>query len=331
MPIHISLRTITSLVAFWLLCGLFAGCEMPLTDSQSKDPLDDAAKSSLPSETQNRVFRDRLGRSVSIPNIPKRIVSLSPATTELLFALDLGGSLVGATQSCDYPPEALSIPRIGTGPLEGISREAIVAQNPDLILCKADTHGSLTETFEALKIPILGLGAENLQELYDETILLGSIMNRATEADAFVRSMQERLQAIVARIPKSEQRPSPKVFYEVWDEPLMTINGETFIGELLEIAGAQNIFADTPIRYTRISLEEVIARDPEIVLCPTSHDRPVELNSVLQRPRWQTIQAIRDRRVYLVNGDHISRCGPRLLEALDQIVSLLHSTEEERP
>jgi len=297
--------------------------------------VNDRAPEAVKSGDQERVYRDRLGRSVWIPKAPRRIVSLSPATTELLFALDLGEFLVGATKNCDYPPQALSVPRVGSGTLEGISREAIIAQKPDLILCKADTHRPLIDTFESLNIPILGMGSESLQEMFDEAVLFGSIMDRNSEAESFVQGMKDKLATIINRIPRSENRVNAKVFYEVWDEPLMTASGRTFIGELLELAGTQNIFADAPTRYSRISLEEVIARDPEIILCPTTHGRPVELESVYQRPRWQTIRAVKDRRVYLIHGDHISRCGPRLLDALDQIVSAIyppnHAAEEGRP
>ena len=116
-----------------------------------------------------------MGRSVTFDRAPERVVSLSPSTTELMFALGAGSSIVGATKHCNYPVEALEIPRVGSGTLEGLSREAILALNPDLVLCKWDTHEPLMELFDRVGIQVISLGSETLADLFGEAKLLGRV------------------------------------------------------------------------------------------------------------------------------------------------------------
>jgi iron complex transport system substrate-binding protein len=282
----------------------------------------ESAPSASPFEPQT--IRDRLGREIVISKVPERIVSLSPSTTELLFALGLGSKIVGATKHCDYPAEALAIPRVGSGTLEGISREAILDVQPDLILCKWDNHQPLVETFEKLGIPIVGLGPERLEELFDEARLLGRITGQNEQADRLVDSMKSKLAMLLQRVESINDDKQLRVFYEVWDKPLMTAGPQSFIGELLQLARCKNIFDDVTLRYPKVSMEALIDRDPEVILCPTTHGRPVEIPGVLQRAGWESISAIRSKRVYLIDGDQVSRCGPRLLDALSQMMDAVY-------
>lgn len=267
------------------------------------------------------VIEDRLQRKVEFARPPQRIVSLSPATTELLFALGLGESLVGVTEHCNYPPAAQQITRVGAGTLEGISREMIVSVEPDLILCKSDNHQPLVETFEKLNIPIMAIGPESLEELFQEAQWLGKICDREEAAAALVQSMQSRLalirKAVTART--SDQKPM-RVFYEVWDEPLMAAGPGSFIDELLRLAGLENVVSDTSRRYPRVSAEVIVQRNPEVILAPTTHFEKVDISTFAKRPGWAEVAAVRDEKIFLIDGDRVSRCGPRLLDALEQIV-----------
>lgn len=264
---------------------------------------------------------DHLGRRMSFDEAPRRIVSLTPSITEILYEIGAGGLLVGATKYCNYPPEAADLPRVGGGTLESLNHERIIALQPDLVLCKGDIHEPLITTLDRLGIPALALGSDTLAELYDEIRVLGSVAGTSRQAAALVVSMRRRVDAVAKGIPSGE---GPKVFYQVWDEPLMTAGPDSFIGELLTIAGARNVLQGTAIRFPKVNPEVVIAENPDVILAPSTHATPVTLESILSRSGWADVRAIRDKRVHLIDGDQISRCGPRVVDALEEIARMLY-------
>lgn len=267
------------------------------------------------------VITDRLDRKFACDSPATRIVSLSPSTTELLFALDLDSRIVGATKHCNYPDAALAIPRMGGGTLESISIETIVAASPDLVLCKWDSHQPLVESLDRLQIPVLAIGAQSLDELFEETRWLGRVTGQEAEVDRFIMSMRKRRDDLVRQVASVKHDPPTRVFYEVWDDPLMTAGPDSFIDELLGLAGLQNIVAGTAVRYPRISSETVVRGDPELILAPTTHFENVDVDSIAQRPGWASITAVADGNIHLISGDEISRCGPRMLDALAEIIA----------
>lgn len=267
---------------------------------------------------------DRLGREVALGHVPQRIVSLSPATTELLFALGAGPAVVGATNHCNYPVAALEVPRVGSGILEGINREAILAIQPDLVVCKMGTHDPLIPLFDRADIPAISLGAESMEELFAEARLLGRAIGRSHQAEELVDRMTLRLSQLVQRVASIAPDQQQTVFYEVWDDPLMTAGPNSFIGELLNLGHMKNIFADTEARYPRISSEVVVDRNPQVILAPSTHMRQVEFERMAARPGWANIEAITKKRVFMINGDQVSRCGPRLLDALEQMIDMVY-------
>ena len=313
-------------VALSVFLAVGAGCrqqrrELPRSQAVSSDhSAADTAVDASTAESKLTVT-DRLDRRVSFAAPPQRIVSLTPAMTEVLFAIGAGDRVVGVTQYCDYPPRAKDLPRVGRGTLESLNQEKIVAMRPDLVLCKWDNHVPLVNTLDRLGIPALALGPETLAELYTQTELLGQIVGNVEQAESLVESMGKRVDAVAQRVPSGER---PTVFYQVWDNPLMTAGPNSFIGELLNLAGGRNLFGETPIRYPKVSPEVVVAGDPDVILAPSTHDTAVSPESILQRPGWGQVSAIRDKRVHLIDGDKVSRCGPRLVDALEEIASVLH-------
>lgn len=287
-------------------------------DAPASDML---ASDMLASET---LAVDRLKREVRFVAAPQRIISLTPATTELLFAIGAGSQIVGATKNCNYPPEAEKLTRVGGGTLESLSRETIISLQPELVLCKWDNHQPLMETLEQLKIQSLAIGPENLEELFVEAAMLGKVTGHAAEADELISQMKQRLETLTSRvklIPEAQQR---KVFYEVWDDPLMTAGPGSFIGEVLRLAGMQNIFFDATTNYPKVSDEVVVARNPDVILSPSTHASKVSIEKLLQRQGWGEVKAVKEKQVYIINGDHVSRCGPRLLDALEEIIRVAY-------
>lgn len=267
---------------------------------------------------------DRLNRTVYFTAVPQRIVSLSPSTTELLFAIGAGNQLVGATEHCNYPSGAAKLKRVGGGTLQGISRETILSLSPDLILCKWDSHQPLIAPFERFKVPIMAVCPDTLAELYEEATLLGRVTGHVSEASELVENMKRRVVALTSWVDSVPMEKRRRAFYEVWDEPLMTAGPKSFIGEMLEMGGMKNIFADATVRYPRISDEVVLDRDPQIILAPSTHRSQVSLEILAKRQGWDRITAVRERQVFLIDGDQVSRCGPRMLDALEEMIRAVY-------
>ena len=284
----------------------------------------DEATDTTASSRPATVVVDRVGHSVEFEHVPQRIVSLLPSATELLFAMGAGSSIVGATKHCNYPVEAMEIPRVGTGLIEGTSREAILALKPDLVLCKWDTHEPLMALFDRVQIHALNLGAETLDELFVEAKLLGRATGHEREADQLITQMTERRELLVQRVDKLNESQLCSVFYEVWDDPLMTAGPKSFIGELMKMGRMKNIFEDTDVPYPRVSSEVVVARNPDVILVPSSHEKQVEPAVLASRPGWSNMNAIVKQRIHAVDGDEVSRCGPRMLNALEQMIDTVY-------
>jgi iron complex transport system substrate-binding protein len=180
----------------------------------------------------------------------------------------------------------------------------------------------LIETFEKLGIPIVAFGPENIQDMFKEATWIGSITGHQTQAEQLIDRMSNRLERLKAAVSKIEDQDRKRVFYQVWDAPLMTAGPTSFIGELLTSAGFNNVFSDLTNRYTRVSSEVLVERDPQIIFAPTTHSTEVKLESFANRPGWGNVTAVREGKIFIINGDQVSRCGPRLLDAMEQMIRL---------
>ncbi len=267
---------------------------------------------------------DRLGRMVTLSRPPARIVSLSPSATEMIFAIGAGDRLVGATQYCNYPSDALTISRVSSGTIEGVNREAILDLKPEVIFFKADHHQSLIDTFDKFGIPMVGVGAEGIQEMFQEALDLGRFLDTETVAEQLVAQMRSDLEAQTRRVSSISDEARKRVLYVVWDDPLMTAGPQSFIGELISIAKGKNIFEDVKQGYPQISSELVVDRDPQVIIRPSSDVDMNNLDRIIDRKGWEGVSAIRDKQVRTIDGDQISRCGPRLLQVLPSLIDAIY-------
>lgn len=307
---------------------LLAGCLLSLAvlGCSPTQPSSKPTAPGLSSDGESREVRitDRLGRVVTLSGPPARIVSLSPSATEMIFAVGAGDRLVGVTQYCNYPSDALTISRVSSGTIEGVNREAILDLKPDVIFFKADHHQSLIDTFEKFGIPMVGVGAESIQEMFQEALDLGRFLKAETVAEQLVAQMRSDLEMQRSRVSSISDEARKRVFYVVWDDPLMTAGPQSFIGELISIAKGKNIFEDVKQGYPQISSELVVDRDPEVIICPSSDDDTNNLDRILGRKGWEGISAIRDKQVRTIDGDQISRCGPRLIQVLPRLIDAIY-------
>lgn len=267
---------------------------------------------------------DDLGRSVTLERVPQRIVSLAPSVTEILFAIGAGPQVVGRTTFCNYPAEVAALPTVGGFAATSISIEAIVGLQPDLVIAGSARQQPVVEQLERLGLPVVVLAPDSIEAVYDGIRLLGGLTGHADEADRVVATMQQRIAAVtavVATIPAAER---PRVYWEVSGDPLITAGPHTFIGQMIELVGATNIFADAQDEYPRINPEMVVERNPQVILGPDSQADQLNSAALRARPGWDVIEAVRTGRVYTLNADIVSRPGPRLAEAIEALAAQLY-------
>lgn len=262
---------------------------------------------------------------------PRRIVSLAPSHTEILFAIGAGDHVVAATVEDDYPPEVEALPKVGGMTVETLDLERVLAARPDLVVALDFDQDDAVGALRRLGLRVEVIPAASLDDLFVAIRRLGEISARREAAEALAASLGERIERVRRKVESVPAEARPRVFYEVWDRPLMTAGPGTFVGELIETAGGVNVFGDVESLYPRVSLEAVLRRDPEVVLAPDFHGTLVTAGSLAARPGWEAVGAVRDGRVHTVDGDLVSRPGPRLVEALEIFARLLHPDRFEGP
>lgn len=256
---------------------------------------------------------DDAGDTVLVTPPARRIASLVPATTELLFAIGAGSSLVGRTAWCDYPPAAAEVPNLGDGITPNL--ETILAATPDLvILYNSAQNARAAARLRDLGLPVLRLTTNSLSDVGRVARILGSLTGRAREADSLAAALDTALAAAsVAPGPGA-----PDVLLLVWEQPPMTVGRGSFLSELVERAGGRNLFGDIAAADATVSIEAIAVRDPDLVL--TTADGP---SAFVDRPEWRAVAAVRERRFVKVTGSEFSRPGPRTPAAIRTLAGLL--------
>jgi ABC-type Fe3+-hydroxamate transport system substrate-binding protein len=257
---------------------------------------------------------DDAGDTVRLAEPARRIVSLIPATTELLFAIGAGPLLVGRTAWCDYPAAAAQVPNLGDGIRPNL--EAIVAQHPDLVvLYRSAQNSEAAAGLRALNIPVIQMSVDRLSDVDRVAAILGRLTGRVFSAD----SMASVFDTALARVTvNSDSASRPKVLILVWDNPPMTVGAGSFLSELVERAGGRNLFADVQASSAQVSIEAVVSRDPDLVFV-TGEGTP----AFAERPEWRPVRAIREKRFVRVTNSAFNRPSPRAPEAILQLSSLL--------
>ncbi|MCW4022070.1 MAG: helical backbone metal receptor [Candidatus Bathyarchaeota archaeon] len=278
-------------------------------------------------EYQQVTLVDSYGNVVTLTSAPERIVSLAPSNTEIVFAIGAGDSVVGITDYCNYPYnftawiEAGNMTSIGS--YYGPSIEPIVALEPDLVLASS---GSLeaAETLQNLGYNVLIIEGQTVDEVLQDILLVGRATYKNSEASALVTDLRTRIDAVTTTV--ADATTTPKVYYELWYEPLMSAGPSTYIDELITLAGGENIFGDATASWPYVSAEEVISKNPDVILMPDSYmsDNLYDINDVYDRPGWSVITAIQNEAVYEIVEDTVVRSGPRIVDALETIAELLN-------
>jgi iron complex transport system substrate-binding protein len=275
-----------------------------------------------PTEVEH-VFDD-LDRLVAINGTPQRIVSLAPSNTEILFALGLGDKVVGVTDWCDYPPEALEKEKVGS--YDTPDTEKIVALTPDLILVAYGTTMDVINNLVGLGLTVFGIKTTDLDDVLNDIKTVGEITDKEVEAQALTSEMAAGIREVTDQTEELEQRP--RVFYIVWGgegSALWTAGSETFIHELIEKGGGVNICQNIS-GYTTISIEEVVARNPEVII--TSE---LSYDWARNATELASTNASQSERIYTVDDNLVQRPGPRLVDGLEWFAYFIHPEIFEEP
>jgi iron complex transport system substrate-binding protein len=274
------------------------------------------APSASPEATQPSfplTITDDEGTSVTIPHAPSRIISLTPASTEELFALGEGSQLVGDTDSDDYPAAAKSLPHVAT--YQGVIMEKLVAAQPDLVIAGGDgfTHPADVAHMRSLGIPVVVIYAATVPAVLADLRLVGEAAGQLPAATAMTEAMQTRMDAIAA-LAKAEPT-HPSVFYEIGVGPdIYAPAQDSFVADMVSLAGGTPITTGDPDSFT-IALEKLVVADPQVIVLG-DYDYGTTVAEVLKRPGWEHLTAVVDGAIRPVDDTIVTRPGPRLAEGL---------------
>jgi iron complex transport system substrate-binding protein len=272
------------------------------------------------SNSATRTLKDEVGREVTFPFAPKRIVSLAPNITEILFSLGLDKEIVGVSIHCNFPQKARSKVRVGS--YINLNYEKITSVTPDLIIATGagNTRG-MVDRLEQLGFPTYVIHPKNFEDILESIIHIGQVVNREKEARVIIEGMRKRRQRV---IELTKGLPRPRVFIQIGEAPIVTAGKGSFADDLIRIAGGENIAEKEKQVYPRFGMEEILKRSPEVILISSMNPKG-DYQKILQEwNRWKTIPAVRDGRVHIMDSDLIDRPSPRIIDGLEELASILH-------
>lgn len=289
-----------SAIIFLLLAFAFSNCKL-------------SGDGNLPGANSHEVIDD-LGRPVRIPVNIERAISLAPNLTENIFAIGAGNKLIGVTTFCNYPKETEKIAKIGDTINPNL--EAIIALKPQIVFVStASQVESFTKTLEQQKIAVFVTNPSNIEGVYQSLFQLGEVLNEKEKANLLVESLKKRAAEIETRTASAKDT---KVFVQISKEPLFTIGKTSFITDLINRAGGLSVTANIAEAYPKFSKETALALQPEAIILSDSEDNR-EPNEV-----FKDSPAMKNGKIFKINADLLSRPGPRMFEALEQIAKALH-------
>jgi len=263
-------------------------------------------------------LKDQWGNTFKFVSAPKRIVSCMPAITEILFELDLADEIVGVTEHCNYPEEAKDKEKVGR---DKISLEKVVSLKPDLIVMSGDSQPADIKKFRSFGLPVFVIDPKSMKDLMYSITLLGKATNRPHAAYSINQKIDRKLKWTEVRV-KDSGKKKPKVFLEVWHKPLITASKNTFLNDVIEKAGGINIAKSAKGAYPEYSFEKLIAADPDAIIIPKQNVSSPDL--IFADMRWQKLRAVQNNKVLFIDADILSRPGPRIVYAIEEIASFIY-------
>lgn len=258
-----------------------------------------------------------------------RIVSLAPSITEILFVLGLQDSIVGVTSCCDYPSEAKNTECVG-----GLGKpniEKVLALHPDLVIATGLEHNNVAELLSKSGIRVLDMRIRNFQEMFDALREIGQVTGKPQQADKIVEAMQAELTKTAERFRGIQPSQRPRVFVEIWYDPITTAGQTSFIDEVITCAGGINVAGNINQTYPRINPEKVIEWNPDVIVLCYMGQEGNSASKLANRIGWAGISAVKERRIIEnIPSDLILRPGPRLINGVKLLAQRLYGAEVKR-
>jgi iron complex transport system substrate-binding protein len=274
----------------------------------------------VPAPAKGTTIVDQAGRTVTVPDNPKRIISLAPNITEILFAVGAGETIVGVSEYSDYPPEAAGLPEVGSYIKPNL--EAIVALKPDLVIATADGEKRVEiNRLAALGIAVYIINPRTIAGVVATVREIGRLTGRGNKAEDTARAMEERIERVRARVAGL---PRVSTLLVLNTNPLITVNGDTFQNEMMDAAGGRNIASGERIRYPTLTYEEVVVRAPEVIIMTTMSPDEDYRTVAAEWLRFTTVPAVARGRIFVVDSDIVDRPCPRMVQGLEELARLLH-------
>ena len=267
-----------------------------------------------------RAVCDQVGRPVKLPVNPLRIVSLAPSITEIIFALGQEQRLKGVTRFSDYPSAAAKLPKVGS--YVYLDLERIVALKPDLCIAIKDGNPkAVIDRLESMAIPVYAINPWNLVAVMNTIRGIGEVLGVSEKANHLVQNMQSRLKRVKLLVSKTASRP--RVFFQIGISPIVSVGTDTFIHELIVLAGGKNL-SEGSIPYPRFSREQVLGLSPEVLIITSMARDAIFEKAKAEWNRWAKMPAVQDKRIFMVDSNLFDRPTPRLIDGLELLVKLIH-------
>lgn len=265
---------------------------------------------------------DDMGHQVRLEQPAQRIVSLAPHVTEMLFAAGAGEQVVGVVEYSDYPEQAKQIPSVGS--YSRLDFERLLALKPDLVVAwHSGNPAEMREKVAELGFPVFLSEPRGLDDVADNVEQLAHLAGTEAQAAAAVKDYREQLANLRTN---NDAKPPVRVFYQIWDRPLMTISGGHLIGRVIELCGGDNIFTELETLAPQVSLEAVLLADPQIIVASgMAHERPEWLSAW---KKWRDLAAVKDDHLVVIHPDIIQRHTPRILQGAQQMCEHLDAVRK---
>ncbi|MGQ9730740.1 MAG: helical backbone metal receptor [Candidatus Zipacnadales bacterium] len=305
-PFGASVRLIVLLLASF---ATSVGCRTAKTEARALQQI---------AEVWPRTYEDALGKTVTLTAPPQRIVSLSPAITEMLFAIGAGSRVVGVTEFCDYPPEAQKLPTVGQ--YTAFSVERVLELRPDVVIgMRGTSKDSLTALHKA-GVAVLAYDPITVEDVLDTMETLGHMIQTKPAEVKMVNALRERVAAVKAQSHLLSRRP--RVLCVVAFEPLYAAGPDNHIDDMIRLAGGENTAADASIPWPQYSLERMLEKDPEIIIIPVGHedkgdDPQATPEFLVTADGWRDTTAVKHHAVVQIIDDLLTLPGPRIVDGLE--------------
>jgi iron complex transport system substrate-binding protein len=266
------------------------------------------------------VYSDSLGRKIELLSPPKRIISLAPSITEILYFLGLGDRLVGVTMFSYYPEEAKEKPKVGS--YSEINIESVITLDPDLVIGTADGNKrSDVEMIEEAGIPVYIINPKNIDGVLHSIEKIGEVCGVNIKTKGLVSDLRQRIRSIQERVKSAER---PIVLLVINMKPVISVGPDTMHNDLISLSGGRNMITSTRVSYPKISMEEIIKIGPDVILL-SSMERGGQFEKAKRDwLRWPTLPAVQKGNVYLIDSDLIDRASPRIIKGLEEMAKLIH-------